>query len=78
MPSCRAARPPREENILYLNGENSGLVNNACFPSTVAPSYAPASQVITLLLHLFWLIIACIDLVCLTPLCQVEVQYPRI
>ena len=30
--------------MLYLNGESSGLVNNACFPSTVAPSYAPAGQ----------------------------------
>ncbi len=42
--TCRAPRPPREENVLYLNGESSGLVNNACFPSTVAPSYAPAGQ----------------------------------
>ena len=41
---CRAPRPPREENVLYLNGESIGLVNNACFPSTVAPSYAPAGQ----------------------------------
>ena len=41
---CRAPRAPREENMLYLNGESSGLVNNACFPSTVAPSYAPAGQ----------------------------------
>ncbi|CAL5224451.1 g7140 [Coccomyxa viridis] len=40
----RAPRPPREENVLYLNGESIGLVNNACFPSTVAPSYAPAGQ----------------------------------
>ena len=30
--------------MLYLNGESSGLVNNACFPSTVAASYAPAGQ----------------------------------
>ena len=41
---CSAPRPPREENVLYLNGESSGLVNNACFPSTVAPSYASAGQ----------------------------------
>ncbi|KAK9917191.1 hypothetical protein WJX75_001718 [Coccomyxa subellipsoidea] len=40
----RAPAAPREENILYLNGESSGLVNNVCFPSTVAPSYAPAGQ----------------------------------
>jgi phytoene dehydrogenase-like protein len=33
---------PSREPILYLNGEGSGLVNNACFPSTVSPSYAPA------------------------------------
>ena len=30
--------------MLYLNGESGGLVNNACFPSTVAPTYAPAGQ----------------------------------
>lgn len=30
--------------MLYLNGESMRLVNNACFPSTVAPSYAPAGQ----------------------------------
>ena len=30
--------------MLYLNGESSGLVNNACFPSRVTPSYAPAGQ----------------------------------
>ena len=32
---------PSREPILYLNGTGEGLVNNACFPSTVAPSYAP-------------------------------------
>lgn len=36
-----APAPPRPEPILYLNGEGRGLVNNCCFPSTVAPSYAP-------------------------------------
>lgn len=40
---------PSSEAILYLNGELSGpqdqaLVNNCCFPSTVAPSYAPAGR----------------------------------
>ena len=43
-PRCRAPAAPRQENILYLNGERGGLVNNCCFPSTVAPSYAPAGQ----------------------------------
>lgn len=42
---CRAPRPPREENVLYLNGDSSGVVNNVCFPSTVAPSYAPPGEV---------------------------------
>ena len=41
----RARRPPRDENILYLAGERGRLVNNACFPSTIAPSYAPPGQV---------------------------------
>ncbi len=40
----RAPQAPRDENILYLNGRPSGIVNNCCFPSTVAPSYAPAGQ----------------------------------
>ena len=35
---------PSREPILYLNGEGTGLVNNACFPSTVSPSYAPAGK----------------------------------
>jgi hypothetical protein len=41
----RAPKPPSPENILYLNGEDAGIVNNCCFPSTVAPSYAPPGQV---------------------------------
>ncbi len=41
----RAPKPPSPENILYLNGEDGGIVNNCCFPSTVAPSYAPPGQV---------------------------------
>mmetsp|Transcript_30975 Transcript_30975/g.68650 ORF Transcript_30975/g.68650 Transcript_30975/m.68650 type:complete len:484 (-) Transcript_30975:553-2004(-) len=39
-----APSPPSPEPILYLNGEDSGIVNNCCFPSTVAPSYAPAGK----------------------------------
>lgn len=40
----KAPKAPRDENILYLNGEGRGLVNNCCVPSTVAPSYAPPGQ----------------------------------
>jgi hypothetical protein len=43
----KAPRAPRSEPILYLNGTEAGLVNNCCFPSTVAPSYAPPGQVST-------------------------------
>ncbi|KXZ45256.1 hypothetical protein GPECTOR_56g352 [Gonium pectorale] len=41
-----APQAPSPEPILYLNGEGDGdgIVNNACFPSTVAPSYAPPGQ----------------------------------
>lgn len=39
-----APAPPSPDNVLYLNGTGAGLVNNACFPSTVSPSYAPAGQ----------------------------------
>ena len=42
---CRAPSHPSAENILYLNGENRGIVNNLCFPATIAPSYAPPGQV---------------------------------
>lgn len=42
---CRAPSHPSAENILYLNGENRGIVNNLCFPATVASSYAPPGQV---------------------------------
>jgi hypothetical protein len=41
----RAPSAPFPDNVLYLNGEGAGVVNNACFPSTVAPSYAPPGQV---------------------------------
>ena len=45
-PICPAyTRAPLPEPILYLNGEEGGLVNNCCFPSTVQPSYAPPGQV---------------------------------
>jgi phytoene dehydrogenase-like protein len=37
-----AERAPVEEPILVLDGDASGPVNNLCFPSQVAPSYAPA------------------------------------
>lgn len=39
-----APAPPSTAPILYLNGEDDGIVNNCCFPSTVAPSYAPPGQ----------------------------------
>ena len=40
-----APRAPRDENILYLDGVDAGgIVNNCCFPSTVAPSYAPPGR----------------------------------
>jgi phytoene dehydrogenase-like protein len=35
-------KAPVEEPILVLDGDGSGPVNNLCFPSQVAPSYAPA------------------------------------
>lgn len=41
----KAPNAPFPDNILYLNGTGKGLVNNCCFPSTVAPSYAPPGQV---------------------------------
>jgi phytoene dehydrogenase-like protein len=37
-----AARPPVEQPILVLNGEDAGPVNNLCVPTAVAPSYGPA------------------------------------
>jgi len=37
-----AEKAPVEEPILVLDGEGAGPVNNLCFPSRVAPSYAPA------------------------------------
>jgi phytoene dehydrogenase-like protein len=38
-----ADRAPIAEPILILDGDGRGPVNNLCFPSQVAPSYAPAS-----------------------------------
>ncbi len=35
---------PLGEAIIALNGSGSGLVNNVCVPSDVAPSYAPAGS----------------------------------
>ncbi|CAG9461690.1 unnamed protein product [Pedinophyceae sp. YPF-701] len=40
----KAPAAPSPEPILYLNAADDVLVNNCCFPSTVAPSYAPAGQ----------------------------------
>eukprot|EP00879_Flechtneria_rotunda_P009267 GHRR01009701.1.p1 GENE.GHRR01009701.1~~GHRR01009701.1.p1 ORF type:complete len:266 (+),score=80.77 GHRR01009701.1:1363-2160(+) len=40
----KAPKAPFPDNILYLNGTSKGIVNNACFPSTVAASYAPPGQ----------------------------------
>ena len=32
--------PPLSAPILYLNGDGGGMINNCCFPSTVASTYA--------------------------------------
>jgi phytoene dehydrogenase-like protein len=39
-----APKDPVGAPILVLNGDGSGLINNICVPSTVAPSYAPAGS----------------------------------
>lgn len=39
-----AAAPPSDEAVLFLNGTDSGIVNNCCVPSNVAPSYAPVGK----------------------------------
>ncbi len=39
-----APHSPLGEAIIALNGTGSGLVNNVCAPSDVAPSYAPSGQ----------------------------------
>lgn len=35
---------PLQEAIIVLNGSRSGMVNNVCVPSDVAPEYAPAGR----------------------------------
>jgi phytoene dehydrogenase-like protein len=35
---------PLDSPILALNGDGSGVINNLCVPSSVAPSYAPAGS----------------------------------
>ncbi len=39
-----AARSPLGEAIIALNGNGSGLVNNVCVPSDLAPDYAPPGR----------------------------------
>jgi phytoene dehydrogenase-like protein len=39
-----AERAPISEPVLILNGNGSGPINNLCFPSQVAPSYAPPNS----------------------------------
>eukprot|EP00798_Chlamydomonas_sp_ICE-L_P027169 gene27169-2409_t len=40
----KAPKSPSPLPILFLNGEDVGIVNNCCFPSVVSPSYAPPGQ----------------------------------
>ncbi len=37
-------RAPISAPILILNGDGSGPINNLCFPSQIAPSYAPPNR----------------------------------
>ncbi|MFM1770117.1 MAG: hypothetical protein RJA22_2646 [Verrucomicrobiota bacterium] len=39
-----ASRSPLGESIIALNGSGSGLVNNVCVPSDLAPDYAPPGR----------------------------------
>ncbi|MBM3847667.1 MAG: FAD-dependent oxidoreductase, partial [Verrucomicrobia bacterium] len=39
-----ASRSPMGEAIIALNGTGSGLVNNVCVPSDLAPDYAPPGR----------------------------------
>ena len=39
-----AERPPIDEPILVLNGDDSGPINNLCVPSQVTDTYAPPDQ----------------------------------
>ena len=43
----RARQPPSQEPVLYLNGDEQGIINNCTFLSNVAPSYAPPGQVVS-------------------------------
>lgn len=36
-----APKSPNHRPLLYLNGEGHGPINNLCFPTSVAPTYAP-------------------------------------
>ncbi len=36
-----ASRPPFNEKLLMLNGDQTGPINNLCVPSNVVPGYAP-------------------------------------
>jgi phytoene dehydrogenase-like protein len=42
----RSSAPPPNNGapMLYLNGQDEGIVNNCCWPSTVSSSYAPPGQ----------------------------------
>ena len=42
----KSSAPPPNKGapMLYLNGKDEGIINNCCFPSTVARSYAPPGQ----------------------------------
>jgi phytoene dehydrogenase-like protein len=51
VPSCGttcmyfvAEYDPLGKPVLVLNGDGSGVINNLCVPSSVAPSYAPAGS----------------------------------
>ncbi|MEZ4831314.1 MAG: NAD(P)/FAD-dependent oxidoreductase [Caldilineaceae bacterium] len=39
-----ADRAPISAPMLILNGDGQGLINNLCFPSQIAPSYAPPNR----------------------------------
>ena len=39
-----AKEPPLLEPLLVLNGEGKGPINSLCFPSNLAPSYAPKGK----------------------------------
>jgi phytoene dehydrogenase-like protein len=39
-----AERAPISQPILILNGDGTGPINNLCFPSQIAPSYAPPNR----------------------------------